>query len=80
MSAKSLAITALPKYLLPHTLEECLVIFPIPRFLAVDLNRGWKTVRSPGIISLLVDLGKALVFPGFNVTQLFLSVTVNEEN
>ncbi len=68
LSAKSLAITALPKYMVPLTLEMCLVIFPILGFLAVDLNRGWKTVRSPGIISLLVDLTKVPVFPGVNVT------------
>jgi hypothetical protein len=59
---------ALPKYMVPLTLGTCLVIFPIQGCLAVDLNRGWKTVRSPGIISLLVDLTKVLVFPGVNAT------------
>ncbi len=59
---------AQPKYMVPLTLETCLVIFPIPRFLVVDLNRGWKTVRSPGTISLLVDLAKVLGFPGVNAT------------
>ncbi len=59
---------ALPKYMVPLTLEKCLVIFPIPGCLAVDLNRGWKTVRSPGTISLLADPAKVLAFPGVNVT------------